>query len=102
MRQVHVGRRCFCAILSMVIPISLLYGQTTPRPPASTNPPAQAQEDKIVTLTECEGVDNCATWTFLGNQGNGQWRTGEVANLYFESVKLNGDNTASVVIHRRD
>lgn len=37
-----------------------------------------------VTMTECEGVNNCATWTFLGTQGNGQWPTGETANLSVE------------------
>jgi hypothetical protein len=50
-----------------------------------------------VTMTECEGTNNCATWTFLGTQGNGQWPSGEIANL---SVDHFDDN--SVVIHRAD
>jgi hypothetical protein len=48
-------------------------------------------------MTECEGINNCATWTFLGKQGNGQWPSGETANLTVEN--LDGDN---VVIHRSD
>ncbi|HEV7671677.1 MAG TPA: hypothetical protein VGS22_24410 [Thermoanaerobaculia bacterium] len=62
----------------------------------------QPADSSPSTMTECEGVDNCATWTFLGVQGNGQWRTGEVANLYFESVRLNADKSVDVVIHRAD
>src|ERR1700685_1940620 len=50
-----------------------------------------------VTMTECEGTNNCATWTFLGTQGNGQWPSGEIANL---SVDRYDDN--SVVIRRAD
>jgi hypothetical protein len=50
-----------------------------------------------VTMTECEGTNNCATWTFLGGQGNGQWPSGEVANLSVE--KFDND---SVVIRRAD
>src|SRR5206468_1623038 len=96
MRRLHVGRQCCCAILSMVIPISLLHGQTTPLPPASANTSAQArnpakpesdsQAAVPVTMTECEGVNNCATWTFLGSQGNGQWPSGEIANLTVETL----------------
>jgi hypothetical protein len=48
-------------------------------------------------MTECEGTNNCATWTFLGTQGNGQWPSGEVANLNVE--KLDAD---TVVIRRAD
>jgi hypothetical protein len=50
-----------------------------------------------VTMTECEGTNNCATWTFLGGQGNGNWPSGEIANL---SVEKSDDN--SVVIRRAD
>jgi hypothetical protein len=48
-------------------------------------------------MTECEGTNNCATWTFLGAQGNGQWPSGEIANL---NVERYDDNTA--VIRRAD
>jgi hypothetical protein len=59
------------------------------------NTPARAPTP--VTMTECEGVNNCATWTFLGAQGNGQWPTGEIANLTVERYDNN-----SVVIKRAD
>jgi hypothetical protein len=48
-------------------------------------------------MTECEGTNNCATWTFLGTQGNGQWPSGEVANLSVEH-----SDTDTVVIRRAD
>jgi hypothetical protein len=48
-------------------------------------------------MTECEGTNNCATWTFLGGQGNGQWPSGEVANLSVEH-----SDKDSVVIRRAD
>jgi hypothetical protein len=50
-----------------------------------------------LTMTECEGAGACGTWAFLGSQGNGQWPSGETANL---SVKhFDAD---SVVIRRAD
>ena len=48
-------------------------------------------------MTECEGTNNCATWTFLGGQGNGQWPSGEIANLSVER-----SDASSVVIRRAD
>jgi len=59
--------------------------------------PSKTSTANPVTMTECEGTNNCATWTFLGAQGNGQWPSGEVANL---SVERYDDN--SVVIRRAD
>jgi hypothetical protein len=56
-----------------------------------------AQAPVLVTMTECEGVNNCAAWTFLGPQGNGQWPSGEVANLTV--ARADAD---SVEIHRAD
>jgi hypothetical protein len=50
-----------------------------------------------VAMTECEGTNNCADWTFLGAQGNGQWPSGEIANLTVESYDDN-----SVEIRRAD
>jgi hypothetical protein len=58
---------------------------------------AKAKGPVPVTMVECEGVNNCATWTFLGSQGNGKWPSGEEANLTVEKY----DND-SVVIHRAD
>jgi len=59
--------------------------------------PSKPQAASPVTMTECEGVNNCATWTFLDTQGNGQWPSGEIANLSVERY----DND-SVVIRRAD
>jgi len=50
-----------------------------------------------VTMTECEGTKVCGTWTFLGSQGNGQWPSGETANLSVEHFDAD-----SVVIRRTD
>jgi len=59
--------------------------------------PSMSQAAVPITMTECEGTNNCATWTFLGKQGNGQWPSGAVANLSVEN--LDGD---TVVIRRAD
>ncbi len=61
------------------------------------SPPGEPHSAGPVTMTECEGTNNCATWTFLGTQGNGQWPSGEIANLTVENFD---DNT--VVIRRAD
>jgi hypothetical protein len=59
---------------------------------------AQAPSTAVPTaMTECEGTNNCATWTFLGGQGNGQWPSGEIANL---TVERYDDKT--VTIRRAD
>src|SRR5580698_6121777 len=58
---------------------------------------SRAKAATPVTMTECEGVNDCATWTFLGSQGNGQWPSGETANLSVERYDNN-----SVVIRRAD
>jgi hypothetical protein len=59
--------------------------------------PSKSKAAVPVTMTECEGTNNCATWTFLGAQGNGHWPSGEIANL---NVERYDDNT--VVIQRAD
>ena len=61
--------------------------------PSGSNP----QPVVPVTMTECEGVNDCASWTFLGAQGNGQWPSGELANLNVERYDKD-----SVVIRRAD
>jgi hypothetical protein len=88
MTQPHALRTFASVVLAIFAMTAVSHGQTT-------QPKSQA--DVPVTMTECEGVNNCATWTFLGKQGNGQWPSGEVANLSVES--LDGDN---VVIRRAD
>lgn len=72
-----------------ILPLTTVsHSQTAPSKPKTAVP---------VTMTECEGTNNCATWTFLGAQGNGQWPSGEVANLSVERYDAN-----SVVIGRAD
>ena len=73
-----------------------------PSPGGATLPPGAPPRVKAgapvtVRMTECEGTNNCATWTFLGKQGNGQWPSGDIANLSVDT--LEGD---SVVIQRAD
>jgi hypothetical protein len=79
----------------------LIPGIAAAQTPAAKAPPAQKQSNAKqavpVTMTECEGTNNCATWTLLGAQGNGQWPSGEIANLAVESSDAN-----SVVIRRAD
>jgi hypothetical protein len=82
------------AVLAACVPIS--YGQTAP-PTTEKSAPAAKEQAVVVTMTECEGINNCATWTFLGASGNGQWPTGEVANLTVERYDKD-----SVVIKRAD
>jgi hypothetical protein len=68
---------------------------------SAQTPPARTQSNSKVavpvTMTECEGTNNCATWTFLGGQGNGQWPSGEMANLSVEHFDAD-----TVVIRRAD
>ncbi len=66
-------------------------------PVAQSGTRADPKSSAPVTMTECEGTNNCATWTFLGGQGNGQWPSGEVANLTVEH-----SDKDSVVIRRAD
>ncbi|HXJ91638.1 MAG TPA: hypothetical protein VMT20_02010 [Terriglobia bacterium] len=97
MAQPHSFGRFLSVVLATFALTSVTCAQTTP---SAQNAAQAASKEKAavpVTMTECEGVNNCATWTFLGKQGNGQWPSGEVANLSVES--LDGDN---VVIRRAD
>jgi hypothetical protein len=53
--------------------------------PAAKSPPAYR-----LTMTECEGIDNCTPWAFLssnGWKGYGKWRAGEEAVLEIRSVR---------------
>jgi hypothetical protein len=61
------------------------------------SPPVRSSGDAPVTLTECEqDMDGCATWTFLGSLGNGQWPSGEITTL---SYTIDGNK---IVIRRAD
>jgi hypothetical protein len=75
-------------VLAILALTAVSHSQTAQSKPKTAVP---------VTMTECEGTNNCATWTFLGAQGNGQWPSGEVANLSVERYDAN-----SVVIRRAD
>jgi hypothetical protein len=58
---------------------------------------AKPQSAVPVSMTECEGINNCANWTFLGGLGNGQWPSGNIANLTVDQV-----DTSRIVIGRTD
>jgi hypothetical protein len=63
---------------------------------------AEPQSPAAVVVQECQGVNNCATWTFAKNSNNkkvglGKWPTGEEAVLELESVESD-----QVVITRTD
>jgi len=60
---------------------------------AATKSPTNPQTPSPITMTECEGTNNCATWTFLGTQGIGQWPSGEISNLNVEHFD---DNSVSI------
>ena len=75
----------------------IAHSQSAQSQQIGTHASQKAKAPVPVAMTECEGVNNCATWTFLGAQGNGQWPSGEVANL---TVERYDDN--SVVIRRAD
>jgi hypothetical protein len=83
-------------VLATLAVTTVSDGQSTPPVQSATQAPSKLRAAAPVTMTECEGINNCATWTFLGPQGNGQWPTGELANLNY-TVK---DGT--IVIYRAD
>jgi hypothetical protein len=72
-------------------------GQSTQSARSAAQGQPKSQAAVPVTMTECEGTNNCATWTFLGAQGNGRWPSGEIANL---TVERYGEST--LVIRRGD
>jgi hypothetical protein len=52
-------------------------------------PAPKSQPVYRLTMTECEGIDNCTTWMFLssnGWKGYGKWRTGEEAVLEIKGL----------------
>ncbi len=85
-------------ILVMFPPFSSAQAQR-PQPTTDTR---RRLEEPSVAVTECQGVDNCAMWTFARNNehrkiGLGKWRTGEEAVLELESAENN-----QVVVIRTD
>jgi hypothetical protein len=97
MNQPRSLGRFISVVLATFALMSVAYGQTAQSAQSTAKAPAKPQAATPVTMTECEGTNNCATWTFLGSQGNGQWPSGEVANLSVERYDAN-----SVVIRRAD
>ncbi len=97
MTQLHSLGISVLAILSGFALNPASWGQIAPPRQSTAQAPARTQAASPVTMTECEGTNNCATWTFLGTQGNGQWPSGEVANLTVENF-----STDNVVIRRAD
>jgi len=86
-------KRTAILLIACAITLTGIAAAQTPTAPTQSNAKAAVP----VTMTECEGTNNCATWTFLGGQGNGNWPSGEIANL---SVEKSDDS--SVVIRRAD
>jgi hypothetical protein len=85
------------AALATVVVAATSFGQTAQPSKKLTESVPKPKAASPVTMTECEGTNNCATWTFLGSQGNGQWPSGEVANLTVENFDAD-----TVVIRRAD
>jgi hypothetical protein len=83
--------------------ISLAVGSCIQADPRQTATGADRRfDDAPVVVTECQGFNNCATWTFAKNSKNkkiglGKWPTGEEAVLELEST---GNN--QVVVIRTD
>jgi hypothetical protein len=82
----------------------LIFGAALALPTASHGQSGQSTSDLSkskasvpVAMKECEGATQCASWSFLGTQGNGQGASGEVENLSVERFDAN-----SVVIRRAD
>jgi hypothetical protein len=68
------------ARLSVVIALSSIVCPSS----GTTQSQAEAsgsQDTRPVVVTECQGENNCATWTFFKNVGNGKWPSGEEAIL---------------------
>lgn len=67
------------------------------RPPASQTGTKASGAGSLLTMTECEGINNCGTWVFAGSRGKGRWPSGDVASLTLESA-----DESSAVIRRAD
>jgi hypothetical protein len=89
--------KCFSMLVGSIMWAHLAAAQV----PTNANSTGEVEPDLSkaapTTMTECEGVNNCATWTFLGSQGNGKWPSGAEASLIVENP--DPDN---IVIRRAD
>jgi hypothetical protein len=61
--------------------------------------PSPSKAPPLWEVTECEGIDNCATWSFVKEKGYAKWRTGEEAILVIESFN---DKDKTVTTSRSD
>jgi hypothetical protein len=87
----------FLVVVLGILALATVTYTQTPGPkqnavPASSKPPTATP----VTMTECEGVNNCATWTFLGGQGTGQWPSGDIASLAYSHRRMSLKRNSSV------
>jgi len=86
-----------------LLPISMILSVGLARQAGAQNTgrsPSSSKAAYRLTMTECEGVDNCTTWSFLssnGWKGYAKWRTGEEAILELESP-----SQGKITIHRTD
>jgi hypothetical protein len=90
-RSVYFKKLTFAGLCGVALTLNALpiaYGQTNHQP-AVQSPQAQLSSKARVMVTECQGVNNCAIWTFTGWSGNGKWPTGEEANLTVKSIQGN-------------
>jgi hypothetical protein len=88
------NRESSLALVALLL-ATFCVGQTNR--PSTTNPHAPE-----FTLRECEGIDDCAPWHFIGNDGMGRWKNGETANLRITDLKQVDNDTWSITIHRVD
>lgn len=97
MTPMHSLEKSAVLLAAALVLTVVSLGQSFQLPKSAPAAPPRPKATGPVTMTECEGVNNCATWTFLGTQGNGQWPSGEIANLSVENVDAD-----TVIIRRSD
>jgi len=89
-------------VLATFAGMTISNGQSIPLAQNPAQAPSKLQAASSVTLRECEGTNNnCATWTFFGSQGNGQWSTGEIAGE-LANLTLSRQDDKTIVISRVD
>ena len=94
--------KCFPIVLQLpvIIAVSTLYGATVSRgqaPVQGPTPTPVIQTASPAIFKECQGINNCATWTFFNKKGVGRWPTGEEAVL--EAVEMSNNQ---ITISRTD
>ena len=82
--------------LLLVLAISTLCEATVPRGQIPS-PTLSVQTSSPAVFKECQGINNCATWTFFNKKGVGRWPTGEEAVL--EATEMSNNQ---ITISRTD